>query len=432
MEEIFERAQLLLDKVEKISKFGSKYHAQPNEELRKTQHELQALEGSLNEVKTPHSQEELFLSELKSRLQGLAHSIETGLSGTWPDFKTILLLYGIPEEDITALRPWLEGNKESTLASVESLFLESDVQSYELGLPTDLPRVRRQAEEFAAVHIERYHRVLGKRLQKVTRVGEYLREIDAVPTSEGRSYFHQLTNTIAIGIPAICYMTEDGTLHIKERELLRIYGHEGMGHALHFVLTRSSTLPAFLKTDSIATTATAEAIAQHYQSQILEDLLDAPEIQDALGIRHIFPEIHQEARDISKIEAYRVRFMQYALTILADKTFGNSLDPETIKKRIEKLSEVAIDPHAPKYIVEQYKHRYDSDGNFDPSAITELRYCAQPVQRAVGEFAMRSIQYEGEGRNLIDATLLHGFWTPRGYVHHARLVAEGKISVNGN
>ena len=58
--------------------------------------------------------------------------------------------------------------------------------------------------------------------------------------------------------------------------------------------------------------------------------------------------------------------------------------------------------------------------------MAELRYCARPVPRALEEFRKKGISYEGDGRNVIDSTLLNGFWTPAGFVDNARLRAEAE------
>lgn len=429
MEEVFVRAQGFLDHLSKISKFGTRYQAIPYQELRRLLGEIQTFEGELPRISMPTTEDELLLSELKIRMAGEARTLEGHLSGERYDFQKMLLYYELPQTDLDALLPWLETYKQETLDSVERLFQESDVTNYELGLPFDIPRVRRQAEEFADVHINRYHKTIGKLLQARTKVGHFLRDVQASPTTRDRSYFHPLTNTVAISISDFCYMKEDGTLQVKERELLKVYGHEGMGHALNFVFSRASTLPKIFQSDSGLTTASAEAVAQYYQMRIFDDLHDSPETQRDLGIAHNYAQIYQEAKDSARIAAYRLHFMQYAITILADKEMGDPKDPDTIKKKIDLLSKVSLDPNTAIHIVESNRYNYDSEGNLNPEFVSELRYCAQPVKRALEEFTKRNIQYDAVGRNIIDATLLRGFWTPGSYVHHARLAAEGKVKI---
>ena len=335
-------------------------------------------------------------------------------------------MYGIPRSDITQLRKWLKDNRARTLDSIDRLFQSTDVKNYELGLNVDVPNVRRQAEEFGAVQIQKYHKRLGRLLQDLSRVGEYLRDINAVPTANERSYFNPLTTTLAISVPAIVYSTEDGSLHLRERELIRVYGHEGMGHALNHVVTQADRLPYFLTRQSALTEAAMESVSQFYQHVLFEDLKNSPETQKELGIRHIFDEIYQEAKDITRLEEYRLRLFQYGISLLADKSLGDPHDPNVMRKKVELLSEVTLDPSFPLSFVEKNRYSFDSQGNLNPQLVSELRYAAQPVQRALEEFAQRDIKYDSKGRSKIDGTLLKGFWTPIGFVDNARISAQSK------
>ena len=416
----------LLKKLDRMGKFGSKYNVFPYQEAAKIVDEMKELARSLPEIESPENQDQLVKSELKRRLNGEALTLEQRITPRHYDFDTVVSMYGIPESDISGLRDWLVANRPKTQEAIERLYQTKDIQNYELGLPSDIPGVRRQAEEFAGVHIQKYHRRLGKLLQDLTQVGEFLRDINAVPTTEGRSYFHPITNTLAIGIPAICFTTEDGSLQIRERDLITLYGHEGMGHALNQVITKTNGLPYFLTKDTALTAATMESVAQFYQKVIFEDLKNSPETQRDLGIQHKFGEIYQEARDIDQLQEYQLKLFQYAITVLADKALGQPQDPTTLRKKVDALCEVTLDPTYPLHFVEQHRYNFDSQGNLSPQLVSELRYCAQPVQRALDEFAKQGVQYKGEGRSKIDATLLKGFWTPIGYVNNARLRAQDK------
>ena len=416
----------LLKKLDRMGKFGSKYNVFPYQEAARTVTEMKELADSIPDIESPENQDQLMQSELKRRLNGEALTLDQRITPRYYDFDTVISMYGIPESDINGLREWLVTNKLKTQESIEKLYQTKDIQNYKLGLPADIPGVRRQAEEFAAVHIQKYHKRLGKLLQDLTQVGEFLRDISAVPTTEGRSYFHPITNTLAIGIPAVCFTTEDGSLQIRERDLITLYGHEGMGHALNQVITKTNGLPYFLTKDTPLTSATMESVAQFYQNVIFEDLKNSPETQRDLGIQHSFKDIYQESKDISQLQEYQLKLFQYAITVLADKDLGQPQDPITLGKKGDLLNEVTLDPTYPLHFVEQHRYDFDSQGNLNPQLVGELRYCAQPVQRALDEFAKQGVQYEGDGRSKIDATLLKGFWTPIGYVNNAKLKAQDK------
>ena len=229
---------------------------------------------------------------------------------------------------------------------------------------------------------------------------------------------------MAIGISAICFQAEDGSLHVREGELIRIYGHEGMGHAVNWVLSKSDSLPYILSRDTVFTIATAESLAQYYQKIIFDDLKKSPQTQKELGIHHKFDEIYREHVDTNLLEEYKNKLSQYAITVMADKTLGKHDDELVIKKKMELLSQVAIDPNYPLKVINSYRNEFDTQGNLNWQIVSELRYCALPVQRGLEEFAKKGILYEGKGRSIIDETFLTGFWTPAGFVENARLAAE--------
>lgn len=421
---LIKKSENLFGKLEKIGKFNDRYDVWPVKEMVKIAKGLESLAITIPDTKKPQNKDELIQAELKRRVIGAYSSLTQMLSGKLYDFDTIISMYAIPRSDIENLKPWLETNRKRTLESIDRLFKTKNIQSYELDLSGDIPSVRRQAEEFTAVHIQKYHKRLGKLLQNLTKVGEYLRDINAAPTTLNESYFNPHTNTLAISIPAICYMTEDSSLYISEEALIGLYGHEGMGHALNQIITHSKELPHFLKRSYNATMPTAESVAQFYEKQIFEDLKASPETKKALRINHKFDEIYQEAKDTAQLEEYNKKLYQYAITVLADKSLGDSKSQETLAKKRDLIMELALDPSGVAGFIENHKDRFDSQGNLYPNLVSKLIYCAQPVQRALKEFAKQGIAYEGEGRSKIDSTLLKGFWTPIGYVDNARLAAK--------
>ncbi|MDP3027626.1 MAG: hypothetical protein Q8N63_08020 [Nanoarchaeota archaeon] len=288
----------------------------------------------------------------------------------------------------------------------------------------DIPSVRRQTEEVAGANIQNYHRTLGRFLERLTNVGGYLRNIDAHPTNENRSYFSPLENKLALSILAFCFSTEDGISKVREKDLIRLYGHEGMGHSLNEVITISSSLPKFLKIDSELTISSEESLAQFYERRLLEDLKQNPDIQKKLGIKHKFEEIYQEVKDAEQIEKYLSKLYHYTIAVLADKNFGPLSDNNAIKKRIEFLDELSLNKGYARDFVLKNKYNIDEEGNLASGLVAELRYCTDPVSKARKEFSSRGINYRGDGRGIIDTTLLTGFWTPKGLVQRARFVAR--------
>ncbi|MBI2631827.1 hypothetical protein HYW75_02385 [Candidatus Pacearchaeota archaeon] len=416
-------AETLLKKLERVEKFSNKYELTPSRETKKLVESMGLFADSIQKIENPTTLDLLFLSELKRRLDGEAAYLEHRLSGELYDFNTVVNILGIPQEDILFLRPWLEANKEKTQEAVERLFHSRDIEGYELPLASDIPSVRRQVEEFAGAHIQRYHKTLGKFFHGLTKVGAFLRDINAAPTTQERSYFNSLTNTLAISISSICFSKEDGILHVKEKELIRIYGHEGMGHALNYFITISNGLPYFLTHRSALTSSTAESVAQFYENVLLEDLKKSQETQRALGIEHKFAEIYQETKDTEQLEEYRKRIFQYGISVLGNKSLGEPNNPSVLKKKADLIYEVAIDKSGVQSWIQSNRYNFDSDGNLNPKLVSELRYCARPVHRALEEFIKCGINYDEKGRDIIDSTLLKGLWTPIGFVDNARLIA---------
>ncbi len=422
-ERTLKEAEDLLKKLDRIEKFTDKYHLTPSKEAFRLSESMKILAENLPVIKNPENEDQLIKSELKRRMHGEGAYIDQRLSGKLYDFDSVVDILGIPKKDILSLKPWLEANKEKTQEAIERLFHSRDIEGYELSLASDIPSVRRQAEEFTGAHIQRYHKTIGSFLESLTKVGVFLRDINAVPTTEDRSYFNKVTNNLAISIASVCFSKEDGTLHIRDKDLIRIYGHEGMGHALNYLITGTNKLPYFLKQNSTLTVSTGESIAQFYENVLLEDLKRSPETQKKLGIEHKFAEIYQEAKDTEQLEEYKKRIYQYAITLLGDKSLGEANDPAVLRKKAEILSEVAIDRGGVSSFIQSKRYSFDSEGNLDPALVGELRYCAKPVNRALEEFAKQGINYDEENRSIIDSTFLKGLWTPIGFVDNARIKA---------
>jgi hypothetical protein len=418
-EPIVEEAEQLLKRIGKIGRFESKYNVFPYKEAVNIVDKLNLITDSLPDIRNVTSRSELVDSELKRRLIAESMRMEQKLSGRHYDFDTVIGIHGIPDKDIEDLRPWLEKNRDSALESIENLFETRDIESHELSLPLDIPGMRRRVQENAEDDIHRYHTTLGEMLQELTKVGNFLRDICAVPTEEDRSYFNSLTNTLALGIPSIYYLNEDGSLGTRERELVRLYGHEGMGHGLNYMLSESDDLPYFLRKSSAVNEATLESVAQFYERVIFDDLKNSPETQRKLDIEHKFDGVYQEAQDASQLFDYRSKLYQYAISLLGNKDIGN-------ETRVSLLSDVTLDPNYPLGVVGHYRNSFDLEGNLNYNVVGELRYCAQPVKRALDEFERRGTSYEGKGRSVIDEAFLRGFWTPEGFVDNAKLMANDK------
>lgn len=422
--ELVQEAEVLWQRSERASRFASRLNVYPMKEGLALVEELQKLGGLIPEKTAPDTEEHVLERELKRRLGGESLALDHHLSGRYYTFGDVVSLFGIPDEDLTGLRGWLKEHKPETELAIQRAYENTEVEGYQLPVPMDISSMASQAEGYCTTYINNYHEKLGKLFRQRTDVGEFLRDIRSVPTTNPRSYFDPQTHTLALGIPDICYMAEDRTLHIRERQLIRLFGHEGMGHGLNFVITQASNLPFFLQESSMATTASLESVAQYFERIIFDDLAHSPKTQKDLGVAQEFDEIYQEEKEIQLINEYQLRFFQYAITVLANTELGSPEDPQTIKRKIELLSELALYPAHAVSIVESNKDRFDSQGNLNPALVSELRYCAQPVRRVIDIFKEAGFEYEGENRSMTDMVLLRGFWTPIGMVENARVTAR--------
>ena len=424
MENKLTEVENLFERLEKINKFGAKYSFAPFRETTKLFQDMYKIADRIPEIHNPKNKEELWKSQIKRRVRGEASYLEQKLGGGEYDFDRVLKILGISRTDIDSLKPWLEENIGDTQKAIERIFNSRAIEGYEIPLRVDIPSVRRQSEEVVGAHIQKYHQVLGKFSQGLTDVGEFLRNINAEPTTEQRSYFNTLTKTLAISIPTVCFSTEDRVLKIRERELIRIYGHEGMGHALNDVLSNSNNLPRFLKESSSLTISTEESLAQFYEKTLLENLRESPETQRKLGLEHKFDEVYQEAKNNEQLCEYQRKLFHYGISVMGDKSLGKHDNPKTVRKKIEILSKVAINKSYVSDLVHKNRYNVDPKGNLNSELVAELRYCIQPIEYALEEFKKRGLDYNKDWRSIIDKTFLQGFWTPTGFVDNSRLKAK--------
>ncbi len=424
--ELLKRTQELWETEKKIDKFGEKFNYNyPQSETTRVYEGMCRLIEELPDRPDPASKEELYEAELKRILSSKALSLDIFIMGKPYTLENIIAKYCIEREDIDGIYPWLIANKGKTIESIDRLFHGSEIESFELQLPTDIPRIRQQAEGFAASQITNYHQKFGGLIEEMTSAGAYLPRITAEPTHNERSYYHPLTRRLALDISTICFEQEDGTIQLRERQLIKLYGHEGMGHALHGVITQSSSLPFFLKDLSDPTMAAEESITQHYEKVIFEDVKNSKKIQKELRILDNFDELYQEELDTRQIDEYSANLYRFAITVLADKSLGHHQDPETLRNRMQKIAEVQINPTTARRFVNQHRHDYDDEGNLRTDLVGELRYGSKTVDRALEIFRDHNVDYtKRDERSLIDMTFLTGYFTPIGYLQIAELAAR--------
>ncbi len=406
-----------------ITQFDGEHHILPPKSGRSLVTRMKSIAGQTHSIMPQSAYEKVIFSEIKRRLEGDAFYLDVKLSGKSHDFETVLHILDIPSEDVSSIKPWLVSHKEEAEEAVERLYVLRKNNEEKFDISMDVPSEHDEAIGAVGSRIKHYHTIIGKLLGKLSNKGSYLLHLEALPTKGDRSYFNPPLNRLALSISALVYLTNDRRMHVDDREMIRLYGHEGMGHALNKVATDESNLPFFLKQSSAVTIATEESVAQFYERRLFEDLLQSPETQRSLDIEHRFQKIYDEARDLRLLQEYNKNIFYYSISVLADTSLGNHSDPLVVKKRMALIDSVALDRRTASNIVEQNRYNYDSEGNLYSSLVSELRYCARPVQRVLELFSAKNRQYDLNNRNVIDTLFLTGFWTPRGLVENAALVA---------
>lgn len=373
----------------------------------------------------PVNTAELQETELRRMLVSRTVSLNQSLTGQPFALPDVINMYGLDQGDLADLRPWLLAHRSAAAQAVEEQFNRTVTDSFELRPSTDVPSIRTRVEDFAAAQIGIYHQALGSLFTNLTAAGTYLHRITADATTHDRSYFNTHTGRLCLSIGAICYEDESGSLHIRERELLRLYGHEGMGHGLKQVVTKGADLPFHLKTSTAATIAAEEAVTQFYEQVIFDDIRQSPVIQHDLHLTSRFEDIYAQREGARLVGDYNNRSLHYGILVLADKSLGEVDDPAVMDRKIDLLSDIALRPSTARDFVESHRHQYDSQGNPSPVLMSELRYSSQAVARSLAIFREEGLVYDHrEDRSRIDLAFLTGYYTPLGFVQQASLSAR--------
>lgn len=429
--DLLSEAQRLWTQREATWKFNSRYQVLPPKVTSQVVRGFEKLSQDIPSIQHPESLDDLHAAELQRRLSREVTYLDHLLVGTSYTREHVASILGLQDEEVNGLGQWLDDHRTTTIEAVERKFESTVVEGYELDIDLDDPDQEREAEGVARSEIGKFHVHVGKLIAKKTKVGTYLRDIRAVPLKRERSEFKWLTKKLLIGIPAICFIGEDDVVRVNHHRLLSLYGHEGMGHGLHKVVTDArSDLPFFLKENSVTTIAAEESITQHFERVVFHDVNDDNVTQHALGIEHLWSHIFQDEQDTQLITDYNRALYAYAIMVLSDASFGDPQDRATIRKKVDCVATKAINPyHVAAFMDSQSRTGIDSHGNLNFDLAFELRYSAKPVRDTLNTFGQQGMPYHGDSRSTIDLTLLTGYWTPEGLRQHADLVARGVISV---
>lgn len=379
-------------------------------------------------IENPTSKEQLYQGELHRRLSTDGLHLEKYFSGQNYTFDEILTLLGIDHSHIQQLDKWLDENKPSIIDALERRREVTSKLGGRRSLDMNDPDKREEARGVTKNELKKYHLHLGRMISAVTNVGDYLRDIEVRPNDRPRSFFHYEGNILMIGMPAICFLRKDYTLEVNHREIISLIGHEGMGHALNKIVTeRAQNLPEFVRDSYHSTIAAEESVTQFYERVIFDHLAQDTDTQKSLGIAHIFPDIYEEESDRKLIETYNRRLTEFAIALLADKSFGDPRQSHVMEQKMDILIDKAINPGSIRqWVADNSYHNFDHQGNLRFGLASEMRYSDQSVGISLDSFRKNGMIYENaEDRGKIDYVFLTGYWTPQGFRQNAELAAKG-------
>lgn len=268
-----ERGDVLLKELERMQKFSAEFGVVPPQVAVDLQTKLGEYSNGLAFINQPSSRIEAIQNEYGRRLGAEALILKRSSSSEPMTFEEIKGMYGVTKADIDALRPWLEDNRPIMIDALNGLYANSEIDNYRLPISGDVPKIRKGAELFAEQKINSYMKVIGALLKE--KSGLDLSIIDAVPTTIDRSYFNGITRQLALSIGRIGYSTKNELYNLDILQMLRLIGHEGMGHALNNLASDNKELPLILRqVGSALTSGTAESIAQHFEKKYSQILMN--------------------------------------------------------------------------------------------------------------------------------------------------------------
>lgn len=421
MSVIEEAGSLFIDIEHLLNQTTQSNTAQPNK-MQELQKRVSALLSNTTRAEPATTENEVYHNELHRVLTIEEQLIENWLDSKLPSSESRIKTLGIRSEDLENLPVWLEKHHKPTLEAIERL--SHKIQTPLYAIPNDIKHFQNLATTFTQEHIDKYVAGIRHLLDERSFSQDALKSIDVHPSTNTDPYFNQYLSIVGISIEAIASLREDRSFHLNQAILLRDLGHELLGHGLNSVITKKAKIPTFLKRNAPLGRGTREAVAQFYETQILEDLRKSPAAQKIMGIDD-FDHNYQETKYSELINTYHRKLKLYSIYIAANRNLGDAQAQETIRKRTELIERFALTPHHASNFLEMSLANYDPDGNFSPDMVSNLIYVGNQVEQALGLIAEKGKPYD-ENRNEIDRFLLTGYWTPEGYLERAKVFAEEK------
>jgi len=394
---------VLIHQVEDLAIFLEQpYTIVPTPRVRNLMGEMHTLANGIIEVSEPQSFYELVMSELKRRLITDSMYLSRYTKEEFLQLNEVIDTYGISWDDVEQFEGWLDENTGKVEALNDRLSKES--REHRSSVPIGSFKVRYEAEKVLDNKITSLRNFLSNSLADQPGVIELLKDYRFVADFiYSRSYHDGESKIVGFSTSKILYM-RDGQVCVDEAELIRIFGHEVLGHTRQQVVTEGAEeLPYFLRTKTgYAIDASGESISQYFQDRIFDYLLADPEAADGLGFDKPFEQIYQDYQNTQLLRNYWRNLEHFGIVTLARSSESDS------KNQIDTLLRYSVDKSWPVDFV--FRHRGDWDrstGRLVPRIVHELRYSANPVGRIMSGVAIDKIA-------VAEGLILRGFWTPRG------------------
>src|SRR3989344_1406952 len=419
IDRLLEESEHLLQRRARIMNAYSASNAHNDAETSKHLREMDDFCRRVPIIENVITREDLIVAELGRFMDRILRRDIDTINPEGITLSDALLFYGIEESELSGLREWLIGNKENYLIAQQEL-----VDGHDTGLHrpirVEVPAHVRAAEEALSAHVARYREAL-KMIPPLSDCPDALDDLQILGTLHPReSDFSRDMNSLFISLPMTTYVA-GGKIQLNEGQLLFLLGHECLGHALTDARTQRADIPAFLKEPTEHSITCNEAVAQFYQHRVFEDIYRSPDVQKALGINN-FEKIYRRQKAQNIKNYFERKLAHYMIHVLGSA--GNLAEKDVLEKAETLIEEVV--PYQRKIDLARTTKSIgiNQNGRMSFEGFRDLTYASHAVERALQIFREAGIEYEEPHRSLIDKTLLTGYWTPKGFIENARLVAK--------
>lgn len=405
--EIDKQASDLLNKYNNILGIASTYLVVPRQVIGTADDANRVKEKIRDIQKTKYLSgfEELALREIGRNLSNTEYDLRDLPKRSVMTAKNLIEAFSIPKEDLEYLEVWLKSNRNKIQDSVDM----------------KCEKVKRLDVDFSVPEHQNFADIEGKKLVDnffdATKEVSYrtsgidLNGVKASPTRDEIAYYNDKEKAIRIGLPYIFFL-EEGKIKPKVTNLLKLFGHEGFGHARNFKLTEKANIPETIKKDIFWKTSTIESVAQYYSDVFIDYVKNNPDIQEKMGIEN-FKETYEEFEKNKIFDKFFRDRESYAIYLISKKL------PK--KEIIKRLNEVSLNNLYSTVVLEKFA----SKSELRKSIKYNLVYADRSVERSVNAIKKRfGEKWLQQNESEVDKTLLTGFWTPEGYKEMTKLFIE--------